>query len=673
MAKRLTFTGSSLRRALAVAAMWCFGIMSLLAAPAGAQTAPAPTLEILSVEHDPAGALILALRASGDRAAQIEHLSVFVDDVPIALDLGRRDAASDLALMLVIDTSGSMEGAPMVAAREAARALIAQLSVNDRVSVVSFADAPLWQVGLTRDHGLALSVLDYLVADGSTALYDAVALAGRELSLVPEERRAVVLLSDGQDFGGVSATPRATTIEDARGSGATFYAVGLGPESDAEYLVELADATGGEFYPMRDGHDANALTALFEGLGGRLGASETYTLPVGVMAQGSHELKLRAVVDGEPASATFAFEASNEGLLQPSVERGVTPESPIRVSFGAFAPSSGLTFEVRAGDDRYGSSASGEIELDPWRLAPGPQELTLVAYAAGGIAAQEAITVDVPQLTPTVTVVVGPEGIEAHGRAQHNRGVDDGSDRPVLVAVRGGVEVGRSQSGSLMMPRADQPTTFELRSADGSVLATSAFTPPVVVAASAEAAGGGVPVWGFALVPVGLAGAVVVGRRLRRRPLSVAERVLRPMSQAKLAYEQASLISTPQLVAVDGEPVQRAPKDAPLGTVMVVDASGHRTAVPLTARPLTVGSSLACDIVLGDPLVRGKHLRLTAIQRDEVQVHVLPERGARPHLRAYQAEEEWLIAHHGEQIDIGSYSLQILPAGAVIEESEAVG
>jgi len=669
MATRLTFTGSSLPRALVAAAVLCFGT-SLLAAPASAQVSPAATLEILSVEHDPAGSLVVGLRAGGDRNADIRNLTVFVDDVPVALDLGQREAAADLALMLVIDTSGSMLGAPMDAAREAARALIGQLSVNDRVSVVSFADAPLWQVGLTRDHDLALSVLEYLLAEGSTALYDAVALAGRELSLVHEERRVVVLLSDGQDFGGVSATARGTTIEDARASGATFYAVGLGPESDAEYLVELADATGGEFYSMRDGRDASALTALFEGLGGRLGASETYTLPVSVLAQGSHELKLRAVIDGEPASATASFDVSNEGLLQPSVQPGTAPGRPLRVSFGSFAPSSGLTFEVRSGDDRLATSTSAELELDPWVLSPGPREVTLIAYAGGGIAAQESITLDIPSLAPALTVVEGEGVLEIRGQAQASPVDGANGQRPALVAFRGGVEVGRSDTGSLMVPGLDEPTTVELRSADGSVLATRQWTAPPAVAAES---GDGIPVWVFGLVPVGLAGAVLVGRRLRRRPLSVADRVLRPVGRTNPAEEHASPISSPQLVAVDGEPVQRFQKDTPLGVVMVVDGSGRRKAVPLTARPLTVGSSLACDIVLGDPVVRGQHLRLTALQRDEVQVHVLPERGARPHLRAYQAEEEWLIAHHGEQIDIGSYSLQILPAGMAIEETEAVG
>jgi len=670
MAKRLRFTDAPLRRALVIAAVLCIGT-SLPAAPTSAQVAPIVTLEILSVEHE-AGSLVVGIRAGSGRDAQIRNLSVFVDDVPVALDLGRRDAAGDLALMLVVDTSGSMVGAPMDAAREAGRALIRQLSVNDRVSVVSFADTPLWQVGLTRDHGLAMTVLDYLTAKGSTALYDAVALAGRELSFAPEERRVVLLLSDGQDYGGVSATGRAATIEGARSSGATFYAVGLGPESDAQYLMELADATGGEFYAIQDGQDSSALTALFGRLGGRLGASETYTLPVGVMTQGAHELRVRAVIDGVPASASVSFEVSNSGLLQPSVEPGgIDPASPIHISLGSFAPSSGLTFEIRAGDNRFAGSNSGQVSLDPWSLAPGPQELTLTAYTAGGIAAQESITIDVPTLAPTLTIVVDDDGLVARRQSQGFRS-DGIGGRPTLVAYRGGVEIGRSQTGSLTVADTEQPIRFELLSPDGSILVSREYTPPPVSAVSA-AGRGGPPLWSFALLPVCLAGAVFVGRRLRRRPLSVADRVLRPIGQSAPTRERSNANGPPQLAVVEAEAAHDALKNTALGVVMVVDSSGRRKLVPLTARPLTVGSSLACDIVLGDPVVRGQHLRLTALQRDEVQVHVLPERGARPHLRAYQADEEWLIAHHGEQIDIGSYSLRILPAGVALEETEAVG
>lgn len=673
MENRLTFTDPSLHRALVVAAILCFGTSLLLVAPTSAQVAPASTLKILSVEHAQDGSLVVGLRAGGDRNAQIRNLSVFVDDVPIPLDLGQRDAADDLALMLVVDTSGSMVGAPIDAAREAASALIRQLSVNDRVSVVSFANAPLWQVGLTRDHGLALSVLDHLVADGSTALYDAVALAAHELSLVPEERRVVVLLSDGQDFGGVSATGRAATLDEARSGGATFYAVGLGPESDAQYLVELAEATGGTFYSIQDGRDASALTALLEGLGGRLGASETYTLPIGVLARGGHQLRVRAVIDGEPASATASFEVLNEGLLQPSVVQDTDAQSPIRVSFGTFPPTSGLTFEARVGDDRFRGSASGEVALDPWLLSPGPQELTLTAYAGGGIAAQESIALDVPHLAPTISFLAGEGGLVVRGQAQGLGTDGSGATHPTLVAYRDGVEVARGQSGSLTIPDSGDPITIDLLSSDGSVLTTRDFTPPSTVMPTAEPQDGGPAMWLFALVPVGLAGAVFARRRFRRRPLSAADRVLRPMNRTSPTQDRARTVNSPHLFAVDGEPVQRAPKEVPLGVVMVVDGSGRRKAVPLTARPLTVGSSLACDIVLGDPVVRGQHLRLTALERDEVQVHVLPERGSRPHLRTYQAEEEWLIAHHGEQIDIGSYSLQILPAGITPGETESVG
>src|SRR5690606_20924567 len=135
-------------------------------------------------------------------------------------------------------------------------------------------------------------------------------------------------------------------------------------------------------------------------------------------------------------------------------------------------------------------------------------------------------------------------------------------------------------------------------------------------------------------------------RRLRGRRRPVAERILRPLPRIPAAVPLA-----------DTEPAAGPAVPMVLGEIVVVDASGDRRRVPLTSRPLTVGSSGACDIVLGDPVGRGEHLRLAALPGNEVRVHVLPDRGAQgqgPH-----QEEQWLIARDGEQITLGACALQI--------------
>lgn len=658
MAIRLPFPGSLLRLALAATAVvWL--ATSLQAVPAGAQAAP-PVLEVVTVEHDPAGFLHVGLRGVS-RESEIRNLTLFVDGVPVTPSTNADTPRHDLALMLVIDTSGSMLGQPMEAARDAARALLDRLPEGDRVAVLSFADMPLWQVGLTDDRALARAVLAGLWADGSTALYDAVGLAAREMSLAHESRRVVLLLSDGRDFGGVSLSGRDGSLEAARSSGAVFHAVGLGSDYDEAYLTDLAHGSGGEFYPMRDAHDAAALTALFERLGNRLGATSVFSLPVGALARGEHTLQVRAVVDGRPVTVTETFPVTNVGLLDPVVTTPSRAGDAIEVAAGAAA--NGVAIEAEVAGLRLVADVRGVVRLDPWSLTPGTHEVTLRALTGGREAAIERVTVEVPHLDPFVAVTERDGQVSARGVAQ--------AQPTVLAALRGDREVARSADGTLTLPAGDLPTTFRLLTPGGELLAEEIST---VVMTIAPSDGGPATI---VLLAVGgaaaaLAAGVVIVRRVRRRPLSVAERVLTPVSRSAEARATPAPDAPLRPHVVEGSPAPVRRREGPLAYVVVIEPGGGRRTVPLAGRPVTVGSSLACDIVLGDPVVRAQHLRLTALPRDEVQVHVLPQRGARPHLRQPD-EEEFLIAHYGEQIDIGGYCLQIVRAGALVPEVEAVG
>src|SRR5438105_4941187 len=59
-------------------------------------------------------------------------------------------------------------------------------------------------------------------------------------------RRAVVLLTDGADFGGVSSVDSAGSLSQAGASGIPFFTVGLGSAIDQPYLQQLADTTRGQ-------------------------------------------------------------------------------------------------------------------------------------------------------------------------------------------------------------------------------------------------------------------------------------------------------------------------------------------------------------------------------------------------------------------------------------------
>ena len=170
------------------------------------------------------------------------------------------DAAVGISALLVIDTSGSMVGAPLAAARQAAGQYVQSLQANDEVSVVAFSNASNVIADFSTDFGAVEGQLSSLVAFGDTALYTGVNDAAQRMATRPAARRVVILLSDGADFG-ISNVSREASLESAAGGGTPFYVIGLGPTIDTAYLQAVADASGGAFFAAPS---SDQLAGLFE-------------------------------------------------------------------------------------------------------------------------------------------------------------------------------------------------------------------------------------------------------------------------------------------------------------------------------------------------------------------------------------------------------------------------
>jgi len=80
-----------------------------------------------------------------------------------------------VSLGIALDTSGSMAGEKIDAARGALdRFLSDLLDEHDEVFVYRFSDTPVLLHGWTSDKGSMARVLDRVIPEGGTALYDAV-------------------------------------------------------------------------------------------------------------------------------------------------------------------------------------------------------------------------------------------------------------------------------------------------------------------------------------------------------------------------------------------------------------------------------------------------------------------------------------------------------------------
>jgi hypothetical protein len=158
------------------------------------------------------------------------------------------DQRIGVAVIMTIDSSGSMSGNAIIEAKGAAGTFIRSLQTADQAAIVSFSDRVSVDSGLTVDRVTSLAALDRLQAVGNTALYSAVGQSLEVARSAQLSRRAIILLSDGQDFGGVSSLTRDESLRLAAESGIPIYVIGLGPSIDRGYLEELASHSGGEFF-----------------------------------------------------------------------------------------------------------------------------------------------------------------------------------------------------------------------------------------------------------------------------------------------------------------------------------------------------------------------------------------------------------------------------------------
>jgi len=131
-----------------------------------------------------------------------------------------------VSLGIALDTSGSMAGERIRAAKKALdRFLYDLLDTGDEIFLYRFDDRPVLAQGWTTDRELVGRTLDRVVADGTTAMYDAVAHAIRLTATGQHRKKALLLLSDGRD---TASRARLRDVKELiRESDALLYAIGI--------------------------------------------------------------------------------------------------------------------------------------------------------------------------------------------------------------------------------------------------------------------------------------------------------------------------------------------------------------------------------------------------------------------------------------------------------------
>jgi Ca-activated chloride channel family protein len=179
-----------------------------------------------------------------------EDLQVLEDGVEQKVDTFQ-EAVDPVSIILDLDASGSMKNSA-AAVQAAARDFVGAVRPEDQLALITFADRVIFGHTLATNRKLTLDAIDQYVANGGTALYDALWTSLMHLKEVPG-RHAIVILTDGRDENNPGTAPGSThTLEEVtklgRSVGAMVFPIGLGPKVEREVLDRLASESGGTAY-----------------------------------------------------------------------------------------------------------------------------------------------------------------------------------------------------------------------------------------------------------------------------------------------------------------------------------------------------------------------------------------------------------------------------------------
>jgi Ca-activated chloride channel family protein len=216
---------------------------------------PATSLSLRQMEvartyvQDLGGGLIML---GGDQSFGLGgyYKTVLEEILPVRSDFEKEKEKPSLAMVLVIDKSGSMGGEKIAMAKEAAKSAVELLGANDKVGVIAFEGETYWvsEVHPCSDKSFVLDRISSIEAGGGTSMYPAMEEAYEALHKTVAKLKHVIILTDGisepGDFEGISQT--------MAGARMTVSTVGMGEGADRELLEQIARIGGGRNYFVED-------------------------------------------------------------------------------------------------------------------------------------------------------------------------------------------------------------------------------------------------------------------------------------------------------------------------------------------------------------------------------------------------------------------------------------
>ena len=234
------------------------GLAVVLAVVAGTSGAAQPRLKIAQVDSSRYPLITAVVIAPG--SDKLRRVDLVAKEDGKSVTVTQSGGGSAAAIGLAIDVSRSMQGAPLVAAKAAARSFVTSKRKSDSIGVYSFGHQANPVHDLDTDPNALASSMQQVTLDTSpgTALYDSIIQASGELAAAPTLTKVLVVLTDGDD---TSKTKLAAAVSAAKNAGVTIDAIAIGSGSHAA-LTSLTRQTGGHVFASD--HSAAGITSVYQ-------------------------------------------------------------------------------------------------------------------------------------------------------------------------------------------------------------------------------------------------------------------------------------------------------------------------------------------------------------------------------------------------------------------------
>jgi len=232
--------------------------------------------------------------------------------------------ADPIDVILAIDTSGSMRGASLEAAKNAAKAFIQELQPESKVGVVAFASKPRVVSPIGPQSALLGAAIDGLQAADETALYDALSAVAAQSAQAGVTRPVAVLLSDGGDT--VSRGTLDAALKALRAAKTPVLVVALpSAEADSDALQTIATQTGGRFLGVAD---AKNLVEVYRTLAQQLQTTWNVTYVSNRPATKDLDVEVRVTQTGQTMTMVGSALVGNP-LFDPAASSDASPLNPV--------------------------------------------------------------------------------------------------------------------------------------------------------------------------------------------------------------------------------------------------------------------------------------------------------------------------------------------------------